>query len=195
MSSTQKKRVDHFFKDVNELVDQAVAKCDWHGPRCEGVCRKGERLDSLTLGPPCQAFTRRRSHKGTTAKTGSVSGHPLFSYSVDFILLMMEQWNPRGLIMEQVPAFKNDADVGDGVSSSWCDYLQRELASCGYSSEVFVLSLTQWIDISRDRLLLECVSLCSASPVPLTSRVHNVNTELHFVAWETHRPHTCSTIA
>jgi site-specific DNA-cytosine methylase len=154
LSRTFAKRIDHHFKDVNDLVETTLVKCSWHGKKCSGLCPKSmagctNRIDLVTAGPPCQAFTGRRSHTGSTLKTGKVTEHPAFSLTVDFMILFMQTYRPRGLIMEQVPGLRNADDQARG--GSWCTDFQHSLAALGYTSEVFTLSMQDWIDVARDR--------------------------------------------
>ena len=60
LSRTFAKRIDHHFKDVNDLVGTTLVKCSWHGKKRSGLCPKGmagctNRIDLVTAGPPCPA--------------------------------------------------------------------------------------------------------------------------------------------
>jgi site-specific DNA-cytosine methylase len=145
--------INHAFTDVTDLLAEPLVKCKRHGASCTGVNRSSyQRLDLVTLGPPCQPLSRRRSHSGHTPRTSKTAAqHPDIWLSCDFIISYVEMYRPRGLIIEQVPQFAESAPDVDGGYESWAAKLQEGLSRLGYSSEMFDLSLDTWIDVARDR--------------------------------------------
>ena len=144
-------RIQHHMSSLSALATKNVTRCSWHGTACPGVAPSAldeERIDILTAGPPCQPYTIKRMRNGVGA-CGKVQEHPLFHASWDMLLEVVSIWRPRAIVLEQVPAF--DTPTDDGGDDTWCQLFQEALADMGYASEMFMMQLSAWVEVRRDR--------------------------------------------
>jgi site-specific DNA-cytosine methylase len=133
----------HVFGPLTDLV-QGEGRCAVHGETCS-VSR--ERPDLAVLGPPCQPFTKLRQKKGTSTRTGTVTGHPLFDVTMRQTIQYVERYKPRICVVEQVPAFGEMDSRGDTPLETFVAEFSRHFGAV----RVVDLDESLWVCASRPR--------------------------------------------
>jgi site-specific DNA-cytosine methylase len=138
--------------DVFDAV-KGTGHCARHGKTCE--ISQTSRLDCVTLGPPCEPHSSKR-----TSTAASAESHK------DFATLFEDAWEfvvvhrPRGGIIEEVGGF----DRKRGEFESCADELVRRLESIGYQVQKIKLNAVEFCQFPRLRTGSDnccCSATCS----------------------------------
>ena len=142
------------FTDVAAFIDGIgdCRKCGFHHQP-----HKCSDYDLLLYTGPCQSFTRRRNHSGSSSKQGVESAHPSFETAEVSFLEMVKKQHPGGGIFENIQAIMNksrDAELPDKYKS-WSEFIVASLTALGYSVAVLDhFGPEHFIDVPRQRVFI-----------------------------------------
>ena len=103
-------RATAFQHIFGSLQDQLVGRrCLLHGCDCDPVGHG--QLDVMMSGSPCDPFS---VHSGKRFQSGKVQTHRDFSVTMDYMVQMYREHQPRIGIFEQVEGFVRPMECGSG---------------------------------------------------------------------------------
>ena len=149
LKDTRPNDIGQMFHDIRDLIGGECCRCMWHKNYCSGVSPSSQKLDLVVFWPPCQPFSWRRSRSGATASTSAVETHPPFPISIDAVKDFLQEWLPRGFVLEQVLAFAH-AESG---CQSWHDDMVAFAQSLVYTVHTITMRLELWVTVQRSRLM------------------------------------------
>jgi site-specific DNA-cytosine methylase len=136
-------KMGHLFTD-NSAFLEGHGHCLVHNRVCNVPA---ERPDFTAGGLPCQPFTCNRTHTGTSARTGAVSGHPDFSTVMNTWGSYLHIRQPGAFFIEEVPDFNSMSE--DGNSYMW--NFSQHCVKAGYAVRAMTMNHNVWVNFPRER--------------------------------------------
>lgn len=153
---------DHVVDNLSEHT-KPHGFCRRHGKICE-IYNRGNTVDMLVVGPPCQPFTTFRHD---VEKEGPQK-HPLYSVAMgggddphDNVISLAIALQPRVMVVEQVEGFARPFGPGASPLELLCSKMLNIRDQAGdqlfVGAKVFSLDSNTWIEMNRPRLFAGAV--------------------------------------